>query len=367
MTAYIVTIQPVIGTTTTPLPAIIYGAACFSTIYNDSDTLASSIPRDSVQLALRSGITAFDTSPWYGDSEIVLGNALQAVADEFPRESYQIMTKCGRCAGVGFDYSPRAIRECVEASLKRLQTTYLDTVYLHDVEFICTPRAPSPTGHHSAALCNAAAAYGLDEGSEGCVLGDGDQKVLEAYNVLRQFKARGVVKRIGITGYPLPTLLRLCLLILHTPPFKPVDIVLSYCHLTLQNSTQLKFKSHFYERAKVGQVIAASPFSMGLLTARVPAWHPAPQDMKDISAKSLEGGEDLPDLALAYAIREARAAELPLVVGLSNPREVQECTRIWQDTVALAGHALQDRKEREEAVKQLFKAAGYLDWSWASP
>ena len=37
------------------------------------------------------GITAFDTSRYYGESEVVLGEALKAVADEFPRESYQIV------------------------------------------------------------------------------------------------------------------------------------------------------------------------------------------------------------------------------------------------------------------------------------
>ena len=39
----------------------------------------------------RYGIRAFDTAPFYGPSEIILGNALQALAHAFPRSSYQIV------------------------------------------------------------------------------------------------------------------------------------------------------------------------------------------------------------------------------------------------------------------------------------
>lgn len=39
----------------------------------------------------RYGIRAFDTSPFYGPSEIVLGNALKALENDFPRSSYQIV------------------------------------------------------------------------------------------------------------------------------------------------------------------------------------------------------------------------------------------------------------------------------------
>jgi diketogulonate reductase-like aldo/keto reductase len=38
------------------------------------------------------GIRAFDTSAYYGASEIVLGSILRAIAEEFPRESYKIVS-----------------------------------------------------------------------------------------------------------------------------------------------------------------------------------------------------------------------------------------------------------------------------------
>lgn len=82
------------------------------------------------RLALRYGITAFDTAPHYHPSEIILGKCLYALKDEFPRDKYSIITKCGK-------YSPRKedhvldedlLRACVERSLKRFKTDYLDVI-----------------------------------------------------------------------------------------------------------------------------------------------------------------------------------------------------------------------------------------------
>jgi D-arabinose 1-dehydrogenase len=39
------------------------------------------------------GICAIDTSAYYATSEIVLGEILKAVADEFPRETYKIVSQ----------------------------------------------------------------------------------------------------------------------------------------------------------------------------------------------------------------------------------------------------------------------------------
>ena len=41
--------------------------------------------------APRYGICAFDTPPYYGPSEIVLGTALKVLEPEFPRSSYKIV------------------------------------------------------------------------------------------------------------------------------------------------------------------------------------------------------------------------------------------------------------------------------------
>ncbi|KAF8914139.1 Aldo/keto reductase [Gymnopilus junonius] len=350
------------------LPAIIFGAGTFAGQYNSDDYLTGTIPLRAVRLALRYGIRTIDTSPYYGPSEIVLGNALSALREEFPRSSYKLMTKCGRYGVSTFDYSPTTIRESVKRSLQRLQTEYLDTVYLHDVEFVATPVAPRPTGNPTLALKDEAAAYGLAQGDEAKIHGEGDQKILAAFYELQKLKEEGLVKNIGITGFPLPTLLRLAILILHTPPYKSLDVLLSYSHLCLQNSALLEFIPHFYERAKVGQLVAASPLSMGLLTATPPNWHPAPPELRQAvieSSKTWKG--DFPNLAVGYSIRRASSVEkpLPLVVGFSNPKEVHECIKAWREVQAESGKS--ERQEGESVARQVFQDAGYLDWSWASP
>lgn len=122
------------------------------------------------------------------------------------------MTKCGRYGSTPseFDYSPATIRKSVERSLKRLNTTYLDTVYLHDIEFVCTSVSPRKSGNHILAVTDEKEAYGLAPGQENKIWGDGDQKVLDAFDELKKMKDEGLIKHIGITGlfrFPLSQLL----------------------------------------------------------------------------------------------------------------------------------------------------------------
>ncbi|KAL4264216.1 Aldo-keto reductase [Pleurotus pulmonarius] len=346
------------------LPRIIFGAGAFSNQYNKDTHLASAAPLRTVRLALRYGVRAFDTSPYYGPSEIILGDSLRALSGEFPRSSYQLMTKCGRYGPSTFDYTPSTIRESVERSVKRLHTDYLDTVFLHDVEFVCTQVAPRATGDNSTALDTEALEFGLAQGHEAKIHGDGDQKILDAFAELRKMKEEGLIRNIGITGYPLPTLLRLALCILHNPPYEPVDVILSYSHLNLQNSTFLAFASHLNKRAKVKQLLAASPLSMGLLTPSPPQWHPAPPPLLSsaIAAGKL-WDQGLPDLALGYAIRFAEG--VPLVAGFSSPEEVHHCLKVSKEV--FEGDDRGERVETEQLALATFRDAGYLDWSWSSP
>ncbi len=75
-----------------------------------------------VERAVERGITWFDTAPTYGagDSEVLLGRALKA-----HRERVAVATK------VGPRDDPRA---SLEASLRRLQSDYVDLVQLHEAQ-----------------------------------------------------------------------------------------------------------------------------------------------------------------------------------------------------------------------------------------
>ncbi|KAF8639730.1 hypothetical protein AX17_000992 [Amanita inopinata Kibby_2008] len=350
------------------LPCLVYGAAAFSNQYNSDDVLLSSTPLRTVRLALRYGIRAFDTSVYYGNSEIVLGNILKTLEPEFPRSTYQLMTKCGRYGQSDFDYTPSAIRETVKRSLQRLQTDYLDTVYLHDVEFVCTLVLPVRSGNHISALSEDAEKYGLAKGDEDKIRGEGDQKILDAIAELRKLQDEGLVRNIGITGYPLPTLLRLAILVLHRPPYKPLDVLLSYSHLSLQNSTFNEFAPHFLQRAHVRQLVAASPLSMGLLTSSPPAWHPAPPELRKVVENArIRCARSLPSLALGFSVRNTGSSHhnMPLVIGLSTPHEVHECVKAWREIQEEEDVA--ERRRGEECVVSVLRDAGYKDWSWSSP
>lgn len=121
------------------------GTAAFGGLYSsvsDDDCTAS------VQRAIESGITFFDTAPHYGKgrAEQRLGNALRS----YPRGSYVLSTKIGRLLTPveheaddffldantrvtrTFDYSPRAVRRSFEDSLTRLGLDSIDILFIHD-------------------------------------------------------------------------------------------------------------------------------------------------------------------------------------------------------------------------------------------
>lgn len=125
---------------------------------------------------------------------------------------------------------------------------------------------------------------------------------------------------------------------------------------------------HFYERAQLGQLISASPFSMGLLTPSPPPWHPAPSKLMDAvveSGKAWPAG--LANLALGYAIRNTGMthSNLPLVVGFSTPREVHECMTVWREVQE--GVNDDERQKGEAQALDIFRRSEFLDWSWPSP
>ncbi|TCD70459.1 hypothetical protein EIP91_003220 [Steccherinum ochraceum] len=368
---------------------LIFGAAAFSAQYNEDTHLASDVPVRTVRAALRYGINAFDTSAYYGPSEIVLGKALRAVQSEFPRQSYLLvnapnffssmegpilmisqMTKCGRYGlnQSDFDYSPATIRRSVERSLKRLYDTdiledgqYLDVVYLHDIEFVCEQVQPPDAHYHALALTpEKAAEYGLAESDKARIRGPGDQVILDAVAELQKLKSEGKVRNIGITGYPLHTLLRVAILV-HHKLRQPLDVVLSYSHLNIQNDTFGHFLPEFKaeSRANVAQVIAASPLNMGLLTPRVFPWHPAPDELKALAQNAIAlsaqngDGSSIVDVALGYSYRRSREMGVPMVVGLSQLHEVHQTVKAWRRSVL------------EDIVRESF--GSFKDWSWASP
>ncbi|GAA6055583.1 hypothetical protein JCM3770_002499 [Rhodotorula araucariae] len=376
------------------LTPLVLGAGVYGFDYNTQDTLESSVPEQAVRTAFRYGIRTLDTSPYYTTSEAVLGHVLDAVRDEFPRESYQIITKVGRYGRTkedGFDYSPERVRASVKRSMELMRTDYLDGVYAHDVEFV------------SEQLDNAGqegftvdadgkirdedlARWGLRDEDAGTIRGPGDEKVLSALKELFALKKEGVIRAVGFSGYPLPTLLRLARLVAHH--LEPLDILQSYCHYTLQNTTLSTWIPLFYA-AGVKQLLVASPLSMGLLrSAASPAWHPASPALQAATQDAVRAcsakDQKLEDVALGFGFSSAKPAgvagrETPTVVGLSTPEEVHETMRVYRTLYPVGGACRTGRApgeglegdehktqlELETECVRIFKDSGTFNWTWA--
>jgi D-arabinose 1-dehydrogenase len=270
------------------LPPLLIGGAVFNQQFNENP---EQLPVEEIlRLGFSYGLNAIDTSPYYGPSEILLGEALTKV--DVPRENYFIVTKCGRLQLDDFDYSPEWIRKSVNRSLERLHTTYLDLVYLHDIEF------------------------------------ETEEHIFEALAELKKLKDEGLIKNFGISGYPVDFLYRISKAAVSNKDVGPLDAVLSYSNFNLQNRSLGDYIEKFYTDCKLKKLLNGSILSMSLLRAQpTHDFHPASKELRDrcqlvAQFTQEEYGVDLADLATRFAIREF----LPhgqIVLGVSNLRELK--------------------------------------------
>ncbi len=369
------------------LPPLVCGTATFNTQYN-LDPFAIDT-EGIVHRALSLGIRAFDTSPYYGPSEELLGKALDTpfVRDNFPRHDYFLLTKVGRIGSSAFDYSAPGVHQSIQRSLRRLRSDYLDLVYCHDVEFV------SP------------------------------EEVLTAVRELRRIRnEEGTIKYVGISGYPVSVLCELAELVLRETG-EPLDAVMSYANFTLQNT---KLSSEGLPRLKaagVDVVPNASPLGMGLLRQEGVAiggqgdWHPAGKDLRAAVREASNfcdaNGERIEVVAIRYAfeawmreggevgsrgdpasgipwkretIEEVGGTKLGVsVMGVSKIEELDETMRVWrsildgledgQETARVGGRPATDhtwslnrQREIQKLADGIRKVLGkYFNYTWASP
>ena len=233
-----------LGKTGLRLSNLGFGASSLGGVFHD---IREAEGIQAVFTAIENGINFIDVSPYYGHykAETVLGKALK----DLPRDKYYLSTKVGRYGKDGvnmWDYSAKRAKESVYESLERLHIDYIDIINVHDVEFQAD-------------------------------LEGGLQKVVdETLPALVELRKEGVVGHVGITDLQ-PENLRW--VIEHSEP-GTVESVLSFCHYCLNDELLLDYLDFFEERG-IG-VVNASPFSMGLLSQRgAPAWHPAPESLKE--------------------------------------------------------------------------------------
>lgn len=369
------------------LPPLIFGCGTFN--YQFVSDPHSMNATALVQYALEHGLRAFDTSPYYGPSETLLGEALNTafVRSNFSREDYFLITKCGRISQDEFDYSPHWIRQSVKRSLERLHTKYMDLVYCHDVEFVS------------------------------------EDEAIEAVKELRRIRDEDrTIKYVGISGYPLPVLCKIAKRVLRETG-EPLDAVMSYANFTLQNTLLATKGVKDLRDAGVDVVPNASPLAMGLLRrAGVPTggagdWHPASSGLREAvqQASDFCDGYDEPigNTAIRYALenwvklgepvgsRGDPASGVPwkreaneegngtrmgvTVMGFTRKEELEQGLNVWRNVLdglehggELARKAGRWRRGREWSLNRSravqIMADGiqeilgeYLDYTWESP
>ncbi|HUR56909.1 MAG TPA: aldo/keto reductase [Opitutaceae bacterium] len=267
-----------LGTTDLQVPILSFGASSLGAEFR-SVTLDEVLA--SVRVALDSGLTLIDTSPFYGRgmSEVLLGVALKGV----PRESYLLCTKLGRYDLKHFDFSAKRVAESVDVSLHRLGTDHVDIMLCHDIEFVPM-----------------------------------QQIVDETLPALRKIQQAGKVRYFGFSGYPM----KIFRFILEQAR---VDCVLSYNQYTLQN-TRFADEVVPYLKTKGVGAMNAGPFSARLLTnAPLPAWLKEPENVKAAARKAAahcaSRGVDIAKLALQFSLAHPDIATT--VAGSANPHNIR--------------------------------------------
>lgn len=175
-----------------------------------------------LELAIELGITTFDTAPIYGfgESEKILGKLLKG-----RRNKYIISTKCGleynNRGKVYHDLSPKTIEKSVIESLNRLQTDYIDILFLH--------------------------------------WPDHNTSINETVQILEKLKKRNIIREIGISNFS-PSELEQAVKI---TPIKTVQ----YKYNFLEN----KDMCPIFDICKNNNIEfwAYSPFAQGLLTNQI--------------------------------------------------------------------------------------------------
>jgi L-galactose dehydrogenase len=267
-----------LGKTGLKVSALSFGASSLGGVFKPVD---ESVAIRTVHTALESGINFIDVSPFYGytKAETVLGKALKGI----PRDRYFLATKVGRYGDAEFDFSAKRSAASVDESLERLGIDYIDIIQSHDNEY-----------------------------------GDLNQVINETIPALRQIQKQGKARFVGVTGYPL----KIFRTILSSTE---VDTILSYNHYSL-NDTTLAGLLPWLRQKGVG-IINASPVSQGLLTNHeLPAWHPAPEDVRKACAEAAaycrSQGTDIAKLAMQFSLSNPEIHTT--LVGTADPANIEK-------------------------------------------
>lgn len=257
-----------------------------------------------VHQALNAGVTAFDTAPSYGDSEEILGLALEGVdAKIYTKLKIPDWVKTGPDQYAGENVTAQmlldvrvAVAQSVETSLRALKRDKIDCVQMHRV-------------HDALRWCGA------------------------AWNHLRELKRGGVISALGISVESQDGLAAIADL----PDLDVVQLPFNILDYRWGNWGLL---SHL--KARGVRINVRSVFLQGLLTADDPdrwpnvldtAGKPAHQDpvytIRRVSEyASAMGRKNNADLCLAYARGQGWADGV--LIGMETAAQLEANIELWE-------------------------------------
>lgn len=247
---------------------------------------------ETVQFALSSGITLFDTAPLYGlgMAEERLGIALQGV----PRQDFTISTKIGRIpnqdrSDFTYDYSYDGVMRSLDGSLQRLGLDSVEILHIHEAD---------PNTSQEEALA-------------------------EAFPALLQLREQGVIQAIGAGMNEWSSLQKLV-----DRGDLDFDLFLLAGRYTLLEQGAFEFLNLCY--AKNIAILAAGVYNSGILArgAREGAkynYAAAPAHILSHAAAiaSVCAAHNVPLAVAALQFVAAHPAVSSLVIGVESTAEVQ--------------------------------------------
>lgn len=286
-----------LGNTNLELSLIGFGTAPLGGIYGKIEDTVELVNR-----ALKLGINYFDTSPYYGNSEEVLGNCFKELSEKYKvkRSSYLISSKVGRIDKSVFNYQPTWIATSLENTLHRLDTDYLDIFLLHDIEF-----------------------------------GDLDEIMTVSVPYLIELKKEGKIKNIGFSTYRLETVRNAS----KYEIFRELDVLLIYGHNTLINNSLTTIRP-LLANYNIG-LIDASPLALGLLRdSPPPDWHPTNNEQRQLVnkvAKMTKTGSNgkisLSDLAVYHTLTNMLGSSL--LIGMETVEQLEANMEVYQKVLTI--------------------------------
>ena len=261
-----------------------------------------------VQRALELGVNYLDTSPLYGDSQQVLGEALQGVT-----APYLLGTKCGRWEWETGPYrSLDAFKRQWEQTLRDLRRDAVDILYIHEADW--APYWTDMSVPRTTQFLAPDAEY------------DFDGAPVAAF--LRWAKEQRLTRFLGISGNNAHLLAKVL-----REMATPIDVVLTAFEYSLlwRNAPRELFP--LAAELDVGIVLGA-PLQQGLLAQVCPEWLRDPPEWMDEDLRSryerlyaihAETGLSLAELAIRFLLRDRRFASV--IPGAASIEQIEENVR----------------------------------------